>query len=69
MSVTRVGTNKKYSDNWDNIFSGGKRQSSPKQAAAKPAKKSPKKSPKKSTKSAAKTAGKKHASKTKRKAR
>ena len=24
MSVVRVGATKQYSDNWDNIFSGGK---------------------------------------------
>jgi hypothetical protein len=41
MSSTRVGTNKKYSENWDNIF-GGKKASRGKPAAAK-AKKSAKK--------------------------
>ena len=52
MSVVRIGATKQYSDNWENIFSGG-RSSSSKKAATKPAKKSPKK--------AAKTAGKKKA--------
>ena len=37
MSVTRVGANKKYSDNWDVIFGGPKRIT-----AAKPAAKSAK---------------------------
>lgn len=31
MSVVRVGTNKKYSENWDSIFARGKKK------AAKPA--------------------------------
>lgn len=42
MSVTRVGTTKKYADNWENIF-GGKRRSSSASRAAKPQAKSAKK--------------------------
>ena len=42
MSVVRVGATKQYSDNWDNIFSGGKRSASTAKAAAKPARKSAK---------------------------
>jgi hypothetical protein len=65
MSVVRLGATKKYSDNWENIFSGGKRPSSTKQAADKPARKSPKKS----TKTMKKSGGKKRpaAAKAKRK--
>jgi hypothetical protein len=55
MSVVRLGATKKYSDNWENIFSGGKRSSSTKQSADKP----PRKSPKKSAKTAKKSPGKK----------
>ena len=33
MTIVRVGTNKKYSDNWDSIFAKGK--SSKKETAAK----------------------------------
>ena len=45
MSVTRVGTNKKYSDNWDNIFGGrnGKSANVAKSGTARKA--SPKKKP------------------------
>ena len=57
MSVVRIGATKKYSDNWDKIFSGGRSAAS--KATTKPAKKSPKK--------AAKTAGKKKAGAKKRK--
>jgi hypothetical protein len=35
MSITRVGSTKKFSDGWDNIFSGGGKKNSGKQAAAK----------------------------------
>jgi hypothetical protein len=42
MSVVRVGATKQYSDNWENIFSGGK-GSSTKKKAGKPARKSAKK--------------------------
>ena len=37
MSVVRLGATKQYSDNWENIFSGGKRSPSAKKSAAKPA--------------------------------
>jgi hypothetical protein len=64
MSVVRVGTNKKYSDNWDKIFSGGSAKAS-KKADSTPAKKSPKKAAKPASKKAAKKgpAGKKRKSK------
>ena len=64
MSVVRMGATKQYSDNWENIFSGG-RSSSGKKSAAKPAKKSPKKA----AKTAAKSAGKKRPAAKKRKAK
>jgi hypothetical protein len=38
MSVTRTGSTKQYSDNWDNIF-GGKRSKSANKGPAKSAKK------------------------------
>ncbi len=57
MSVVRVGATKQYSDNWDNIFSGGKGSSSKKEAKA--SKKSAKKSAKKAVKTVKKSAGKK----------
>jgi hypothetical protein len=60
MSIVRIGATKQYSDNWENIFSGG-RKASTKKAAAKTAKKSPKKS--------AKPAGKKKPATAKRKSR
>jgi hypothetical protein len=63
--VTRVGATKQYSDNWDNIFGGGKRRSSASKSVAKPARKSPKKS----AKGAAKKAGKKRTGGSKRKGR
>lgn len=47
MSITRVGSTKKFADNWENIFGGGKK------AAAKPAGKKGA-----GKKSAKKTAGK-----------
>ncbi|MCC6492325.1 MAG: hypothetical protein IT424_04830 [Pirellulales bacterium] len=51
MSITRVGSTKKFSDNWDNIFGGGKKS----KAAEKPAgKKAAKKSAKKTAGKAAK---------------
>ena len=62
MSVVRVGATKQYSDNWDNIFSGGQ-GSSTKKKAAKPARKSAKKS----AKVVKKAAGKKSGGKAKRK--
>jgi hypothetical protein len=55
MSVVRIGATKQYSDNWENIFSGGKGSSSGK----KDSKKSAKKSPKKTGKAIKKAAGKK----------
>jgi len=61
MSIVRIGATKQYSDNWENIFSGGSRKASTKKAAAKTAKKSPKKS--------AKPAGKKKTAAAKRKSR
>ena len=54
MSVVRVGATKQYSDNWDNIFSGGSRKSSAKKSAAQPARKSPKKTAKVAKKAAIK---------------
>jgi hypothetical protein len=60
MSVVRVGATKQYSDNWDNIFSGGKGSPS-KKKAAKPARRSAKKS----AKVAKKTVGKKSSGKSK----
>ena len=59
MSVVRVGATKQYSDNWENIFSGGRSASGSK---TKPGKKSAKKSTKKTAKAAA---GKKKKSKKK----
>jgi hypothetical protein len=53
MSVVRIGATKKYSDNWENIFSGG-RSAAPKKSASKPATKSPKKSAKPAAKKAVK---------------
>jgi hypothetical protein len=63
--VTRVGATKQYSDNWDNVFGGGKGRSSGPKSAQKPARKSPKKS----APSAKKKAGKKAAGGAKRKGR
>ena len=63
MSVVRVGATKQYSDNWENIFSGGKRPSSATKTAAQPVRKSPKKT----AKIAEKAAAKKRASSSKRK--
>ena len=63
MSVVRVGATKQYSDNWDNIFSGGK-GSSTKKKIAKPAQKSAKKAAKTTKKAAGK---KKSGGKSKRK--
>jgi len=58
MSVVRIGATKQYSENWENIFSGGRGSSKSKattgsKTKSKPAKKSPKK--------AAKPTGKKKA--------
>ena len=58
MSVTRVGTTKKFADNWENIFGGKKRST-----AGKPTSKSSKKSPKK--KIVARLTGKKRSAKKK----
>jgi hypothetical protein len=63
MSVVRIGATKQYSDNWDNIFSGGKGSTSTK----KPSKKNAKKSPKKTAKAAKKASGKKRQASSKRK--
>ena len=48
MSILRVGSTGKYADNWDNIFSGGKKKSkaataksTKKKSTKKPAKKAP----------------------------
>ena len=57
MSVTRVGATKRYSDNWENIFGGGKRRSASKKAAPKSAKKSPKKAASKVAKKKSKRKG------------
>jgi len=57
MSVTRVGTNKKYSDNWENIFSGRRGKASAVAKPAKAAKKSAKKKP--AGKTAKKSTGRK----------
>ena len=64
MSVTRVGTTKKFADNWENIF-GGKKRSTTGKAAAKSSQKPPKK------KLVAKLSGKQRSAKykTRRKAR
>jgi hypothetical protein len=62
MSVVRIGATKQYSDNWENIFSGGRSDASKKTAS-----KSAKKSPKKAAKPAAKKAAKKTAAGKKRK--
>jgi hypothetical protein len=58
MSIVRVGATKQYSDNWTNIFGGGKSRSTTKSKPAAPKTKSAKKksAPKKA---AAKTAKKK----------
>jgi hypothetical protein len=58
MSVVRVGATKQYSDNWENIFSGGKRSSSATKAAAKPARKPAKKTVKAAKKGSVKTSAK-----------
>jgi hypothetical protein len=58
VSVVRVGATKQYSDNWDNIFAGGKRSASTPKSAS-PSKKSAKK------KTAGKAAAKKGAKKAK----
>jgi hypothetical protein len=63
MSVVRLGATKTYSDNWEAIFSGGRKSSSTKQVAQKPARKSPKKA----AKTAKKAAGKKRSPAAKRK--
>ena len=42
MSIVRVGSTQKFSDNWDNIFGGKKSKSSEKPAAKKAKKKSAK---------------------------
>ncbi len=65
MSVVRVGATKQYSDNWDNIFSGGKGSSAKKEA--KTSKKSAKKPSKKTSTVSKKVPGKKPAAGAKRK--
>ena len=53
MSIVRVGATKQYSDNWENIFSGGRKPAAAKtssKANGKSVKKSPKKSEKASKK-------------------
>jgi len=62
MSVVRVGATKQYSDNWENIFSGGRSASGSKTKPGKKSAKSAKKSTKKTAKAAA---GKKKKSKKK----
>jgi len=56
MSVIRVGSTEKYSDNWDNIFGGKKKSASKKKSVAK---KSTKKTTKKATKKTKKSTRKK----------
>jgi hypothetical protein len=46
MSIVRVGSTQKFSDNWENIF-GGKKAKSPEKPAAKKAKKKAAKAKKK----------------------
>jgi hypothetical protein len=65
MSIVRVGATKQYSDNWENIFSGGSRNRSIKKSAATVTRKSAKKS----GKVAAKTGAKKRAGGAKRKSK
>lgn len=63
MSVVRVGSTQQFSENWDDIFSTGKKKSSSKKSVSKKSsikKKTVKKSPKK--KATAKKAPKKKAS-------
>jgi len=43
MSVTRVGANKRYSDNWENIFGGSNGRSTAKKRTVTAARKSAKK--------------------------
>jgi hypothetical protein len=52
MSIVRVGANKQYSENWTNIFGGGKSRSTikPKPATAKAKSAKKKSAPKKSAK-------------------
>jgi hypothetical protein len=57
MSVVRMGATKQYSENWENIFSGGRSSSGKSATQAKPGRKSPKKV----ARAAAKSAGKKKA--------
>lgn len=45
MSIVRVGTTKKYADNWDNIFGGSGARTMTKKKSAKPLKASAKKKP------------------------
>jgi hypothetical protein len=65
MSIVRVGATKQYSDNWDNIFSGGSRNRSTKKSAAT----ATRKSAKRSGKVPAKTRAKKRAGGAKRKSK
>jgi hypothetical protein len=64
VSVVRVGATKQYSDNWDNIFSGGGYSSPGKK---KPATKPARKSAKRAAKTAKKAAVKKRSTASKRK--
>jgi hypothetical protein len=58
MSIVRVGATKQYSDNWENIFSGGGRKApASKTSSARSNGKSAKKSPKKSEKATKKKSG------------
>ena len=50
MSVVRIGATKQYSDNWENIFSGGRSSASKSAKKSKAKSKAAKKSPKKATK-------------------
>ena len=56
MTILRVGTNEKYSNNWDDIFGGAKKKSTKKKTTKKAAKKKATKkvAAKKTTKKAAK---------------
>lgn len=61
MTVTHVGSTKKYSASWDNIFQGksGKTKAAAGKAAAQPSKKAAKKSGKPAAKKAKPAKGKK----------
>ena len=63
MSIVRVGSNQQYSDNWDNIFTTGKKRKTGKKKSQ--PKQSPKKKSAKKKSSAKKAVKKKPASKKK----